>query len=223
MKAATFEEKHNDRERARLFYERALAELGEKSLTENFFLAFCRFEIKCKEYERARVLFKYALDRIPKGKAVRLYNAFIKFEKQHGTYEEMEDVILNKRRNLYEEELEKDSHNYDVWFDYTRLEESSGDVDKIRETYEKAISNVPPGQDKKFWKRYIYLWINYALFEETKSNDTERAGMIYEEAIKLIPHEAFSISKVWILYAHFLIRQMDLLKARKIMGQAIGK
>lgn len=40
LKAATFEEKMNDRERARLYYERALAELGEACLKENFFLAF---------------------------------------------------------------------------------------------------------------------------------------------------------------------------------------
>lgn len=46
MKAAKYEEKMNDKERARLYYERALAELGEASLRESFFLAFCRFEIK---------------------------------------------------------------------------------------------------------------------------------------------------------------------------------
>ena len=223
MKAARFEEQINQRERARQFYERALAELGEKALTESFFLAFCRFEIKCKEFERARVLFKYALDRIPKGKAVRLYNAFVKFEKQHGTYEEMEDVIYSKRRNFYEEEIEKDPLNYDVWFDYTRLEESMGNIDKIRDVYEKAIANVPPGQDKKFWRRYIFLWINYAIFEEEKAKNLERAGMIYEEILKLVPHNIFSFSKIWVYYSHFLIRQMDLVKARKILGQAIAK
>lgn len=40
MKAAKFEEQYNERERARLLYERALAELGEKALVEDFFLAF---------------------------------------------------------------------------------------------------------------------------------------------------------------------------------------
>lgn len=169
------------------------------------------------------MLFKYALDRIPKGKAVRLYNAFIKFEKQHGSFEEMEDVILNKRRNYYEEEIAKDSHNYDVWFDYTRLEESTSNIDKIREVYERAIANVPPGQDKKFWKRYIFLWINYAIFEEDVGENVERAQKIYEEAINIVPHHIFSFSKLWIFKAHFHIRQMELTSARKIMGQAIAK
>ena len=34
--------------------------------------------------------------------------------------------------------------NYDAWFDYVRLVETEGNVDIIRETYERAISNVPP-------------------------------------------------------------------------------
>ena len=34
-----------------------------------------------------------------------------------------------------------------------------------REKYERAISNVPPIMEKKYWRRYIYLWIKYALFE----------------------------------------------------------
>lgn len=57
-------------------------------------------------------------------------------------------------------------HNYDTWIDYVRLEESNGDAKLIRETYERAIAQVPPAPDKALWRRYIYLWINYALFEE---------------------------------------------------------
>lgn len=36
----------------------------------------------------------------------------------------------------------------------------------MREVYERAIANMPPIQEKRHWKRYIYLWINYALYEE---------------------------------------------------------
>jgi crooked neck len=35
-------------------------------------------------------------------------------------------------------------NNYDAWFDYLRLVESEGDLEVIRETYERAIANVPP-------------------------------------------------------------------------------
>ena len=37
-----------------------------------------------KELERARVLYKYALDNIPKDKSKNLYDQYLTFEKQHG-------------------------------------------------------------------------------------------------------------------------------------------
>ena len=35
----------------------------------------------------------------------------------------MEDAILTKRRHYLEQELLKSPKDYDLWFDYTRLEE----------------------------------------------------------------------------------------------------
>lgn len=64
-------------------------------------------------------------------------------------------------------------HNYDAWFDYLRLVESDADPDAVREVYERAIANVPPVQEKRHWKRYIYLWINYALYEELEAKVSE--------------------------------------------------
>ena len=60
-------------------------------------------------------------------------------------------------------------HNYDAWFDYLRLVESDAEAETVREVYERAIANVPPVQEKRHWKRYIYLWINYALYEELEA------------------------------------------------------
>lgn len=57
-------------------------------------------------------------------------------------------------------------HNYDAWFDYLRLVENDADPDTVRDVYERAIANIPPIQEKRHWRRYIYLWINYALYEE---------------------------------------------------------
>lgn len=56
----------------------------------------------------------------------------------------IEDVIVSKRKHQYEQEVKENPSNYDAWFDYLRLVESEGDVEIIRETYERAISNVPP-------------------------------------------------------------------------------
>lgn len=91
---------------------------------------------------------------------------YTSFEKQHGTREGLEQVILSKRRFQYEEvsvasvrgpvavptalahwqEIKANPHNYDVWFDYIRLEEAIGEVSRVREVYERAIANVPPAQ-----------------------------------------------------------------------------
>lgn len=47
--------------------------------------------------------------------------------------------------------------------------ESDTDADTVREIYERAIANVPPIQEKRHWRRYVYLWINYALYEELET------------------------------------------------------
>jgi crooked neck len=124
------------------------------------------------------------------------------FEKQHGTREEMEEAILTKRRHQLEQDIAREPYNYDSWFDYARLEEQANQIERAREVYERAIVNMPPVNDKLYWKRYIYLWINYAVFEESQANNCERASLIYEKALfELIPHDNFTFAKLWILYA----------------------
>lgn len=66
--------------------------------TEELFVAFAKFEEHCKEFERARAIYKYALDHIPKGQADDLYKQFVAFEKQYGNRDAIEDVIVSKRR-----------------------------------------------------------------------------------------------------------------------------
>ena len=68
--------------------------------------------------------------------------------------------------------------------------------------YERAIANQPLILEKVHWKRYIYLWINYAVFEEDIAKNTDRTNQIYEKIIQILPHEThFTFSKIWILYA----------------------
>ena len=113
--------------------------------------------------------------------------------------------------------------NYDAWFDYIRLVENEGKVEVIRETYERAISHVPPSKEKHFWRRYIYLWINYAVYEELEANDPERARQVYRASLDLLPHKRFTFAKLWLLYAQFEIRQKDVDTARRALGSALGK
>ena len=44
------------------------------------------------------------------------------------------------------QEVKANPMNYDAWFDYLRLLEVDGNMEQIRETYERAISNVPPSK-----------------------------------------------------------------------------
>lgn len=42
-------------------------------------------------------------------------------------------MVLSKRRFTYEQEVAENPLNYDAWFDYIKLEESTGNVECIRE------------------------------------------------------------------------------------------
>ena len=57
-----------------------------------------------------------------------------------------EDVELNMKKfhNFNTQEIKSNPKNYDTWFDYTKLEESSGDIELVRDLYERSISEVPP-------------------------------------------------------------------------------
>ncbi|KAG2627457.1 hypothetical protein PVAP13_3KG126430 [Panicum virgatum] len=200
IRFAKFEMKRGEVERARRVYERAADLLADDEDAEVLFVAFAEFEERCREVERARAIYKYALDRVPKGRAEELYRKFLAFEKQFGDREGIEDAIVGKRRFQYEDEVRKNPLNYDSWFDYIRLEESVGNEDRIREVYERAISNVPPAEEKRYWQRYIYLWINYALYEELDAQDIERTREVYKECLRLIPHKKFTFGKIFKKY-----------------------
>ncbi|XP_043227706.1 crooked neck-like protein 1 [Amphibalanus amphitrite] len=223
IKFAKFEERYNYIASARRIYERSIEFFGEENMFEELFIAFARFEENQKEHDRVRVIYKYALDHIPKEQCQELYKQYTIHEKKYGDRKGIEDVIVSKRKHQYETELEANPSNYDAWFDLLRLVESEGDVETIRETYERAIANVPPTREKRFWRRYIYLWINYAVYEELEARDMERARQVYRAALELTPHKHLTFAKLWLMYAHFEIRQKDLTAARRAMGAAIGR
>jgi crooked neck len=282
VKWAKFEEERGRVDKARQVFQTALEFFGDEEQqiekAQAVFNAFAKMETRLKEYDRARVIYKvgfvdhthflalpfvgltpsqFALDRVPRSKSVALYDAYTKFEKQHGTTTTLSSTVLGKRRIQYEEELAHDGRNYDVWFEYARLEEGAllevrdiggsmdgGEdeqkaVERVRELYERAVAQVPPGAEKRHWRRYIYLWLNYALFEEietkvgtcvflplpirlTRQQDFQRARQIYQTALSLVPHKQFTFAKLWLQSAQFEVRRLDLPAARKLLGAAIG-
>jgi len=200
-----FEEERGRPDKAREVFQTALAFYGDDPdqvvKAQVVFVAFAKMETRMKEHERARIIYKVgyrlvlfkrvcsvllklALDRIPRSKSVGLYSSYTQFEKQHGTGNIIPNTVFSKQRAQYEEEIEHNGQNYEVWFDYTRLEESiwqnlkeEGSTqqeqdaarDRVREVYERSIAQVPLGAEKRHWRRYIFLWLNYALFEEIEA------------------------------------------------------
>lgn len=222
IKWARFEEEYGTSDLVRDVYGAAIETLGEDFMDEKLFTAYAKFEAKLKEYERARAIFKYALDRLPRSKSMVLHNAYTTFEKQYGDREGVEDVIFSKRRVQYEEQLKENPRNYDIWIDLVRLEERAGDPERVRDIYERAIAQIPPSQEKRHWRRYIYIWIFYAVYEELEMEEPDRAHQIYQKCLEMIPHKKFTFAKVWFMKAQLEVRQMKLQAARKTLGQAIG-
>ncbi|GAA5924690.1 hypothetical protein JCM1841_006386 [Sporobolomyces salmonicolor] len=235
IKWAKFEEERGQVDRAREIYQMGFEFFGQDEegidKSQSLYSSFAKMEVRHKEYDRARVIYKFALDRLPRSRSTQIYAAYSNFEKQFGTRTGIEVTILGKRRLQYEEELTHEARNYDVWFDYARLEEdayrgdggSEDSTKRVREVYERAVAQVPPSkEEKRHWRRYIFLWLNYALFEEMETKDLQRAREIYRACLKLVPHKNFTFAKVWIQFAEFEIRQQELDAARKIMGTAIG-
>ena len=258
VKWARFEEERMKLDKAREVFQLALEFISDDvehiEKAQAVFNAFAKMETRLKEYERARVIYKFALDRLPRSKSSALYAAYTKFEKQHGNRSTLERTVIGKRRIQYEEELAHDGRNYDVWFDYARLEEGNlrtareeGEDDdeveacigRVREVYERAVAQVPPGDLKRHWRRYIFLWLNYALFEEIETKvrnfvtayelipnqsfqDYDRTRQIYRTAVQVVPHKLFTFAKLWLMFAKFEVRRMDLPAARKLLGAAIG-
>ena len=227
---------------AREIFEGCLSELEpEEAYQARVFKQFTSFEERQGEYERARVIFKHAIKLLKLGvgdrlnaeeeaalspyereKRNELYKAYVAFEKKHGDQQGIEDVILTKQRAEYKKRLATDPHDYDGWFEWAKLESDHGDTALVRDVYEQAVANIPPSDQKDHWRRYIFLWIYYAIFEELKMNDLVRASQVYETCLSIIPHKKFSFAKVWIYAAKLHVRRLDIDAARKIMGRAIG-
>ena len=223
IKWARFEEENGTSDLVRQVFSEAIETLGEDFMDEKIFMAFARFEAKLKEYERARSIYKLALDSMPRSESGNLHAAYTRFEKQFGGREGVEDVILAKRRVQYEESVRESPKQYDTWIEYARLEETGGDFARTCDVYERAIAQIPPSNEKRHWRRYIYLFIFYALYcEISPAKDTKRARTIYHKALEIVPHRLFTFAKLWILLAHFEVRQSNLTAARKTLGRAIG-
>lgn len=68
------------------------------------------------------------------------------------------------------------------------MEEQATEADplRIKSVYERAVANTPPStQDKRLWKRYVYLYLNYAVYLEQNGEDAVKT---YQDILRKIPH-----------------------------------
>ena len=64
------------------------------------------------QHERVRLIYKYALDHLPKDKCQDIYKNYTVHEKKFGSRAAIEDVIVSKRRFQYEEVSSKKNQTF---------------------------------------------------------------------------------------------------------------
>jgi len=213
---ASFEERQGEYERARVIYCHAIKMLNLEDKQ-----SLMKTSSKQGDEDTPDAIDEDVTEN-EKQRRDELYRAYVAFEKKHGNKDGIENVILTKQRAEYNKKVSQNPLDYDSWFEFAKLEEDHGEASSVRDVYERAVANVPPAEVKQYWKRYIYLWIYYALYEELEMKDLDRAADVYQTCLDIIPHKKFSFAKVWIYAAKLHVRRRDLLAARKTFGKAIG-
>ncbi|EJS42716.1 clf1p [Saccharomyces arboricola H-6] len=227
---AKFESRHGNAEYTRSVYSLALdtvanlqnLQIWPDAEISKLVSSFAHWEATQQEYERSAVLYRLAIEKWPLNQSLK--NDMLNFEKQFGNINSIEETINYKRRMDYETSLTRDPYYYDTWWLYLDLILESF-PSQISQCFEKAILNSQPKElSKTFrWKRYIYLWIRYICYVELELEDPLLEDELFQRLINdIIPHKHFTFSKIWIMYAKFLIRQDNIPQARKVLGKAIG-
>jgi crooked neck len=78
-------------------------------------------------------------------------------------------------------------------------------------------------KEKRFWRRYIWLWVYYAIYEELDAGDMGKCREVWKACLDMIPHKQFTFAFIWLMAAKFELRQLNLTAARRVLGTAIGK
>ena len=131
--------------------------------------------------------------------------------------------MLDKRRRHYKGILKENSRNYDIWFDLVLLEESiDHNNETIEETYQQIQKTHPQIDEKKFWKKYIYLNLSYATFLEITKSDLTKAIQVVSDLVALLHEKGIKSKKIWIFGFKQFIRNREITKARQFLGRALG-
>ena len=172
---AKFEMSLGDVARCRAVYEDAVETMEREVDVDQLYVKFAQFEELVKEPERARAIYKYALDATQGEGAGSVQGVYhvreaVRRPRGHrGHHRGEAEGQVRRRRSSSQPDVLR------LVFDYTRMEEQHGDVEKAREVYERAIANVPPQNEKRYWKRtYSSGSITPSLRRSTRRIRSER-------------------------------------------------
>ena len=240
---AEFEERNSDEQAARGVYERALQHY-KNDPPSNILIFFAKFEQRCKQLERCRQIYQYALNKFKEDEVVRskISQSYQQFEQQIGDPTGITNAITLEK-SIFFENLLKTSNDVDTWLEYLAMEESllqdnldnfadyeiiseikdtqvRERVQKINKLYMRALEH-PPVLEKKYWKRYSFVWIKFIMFSELICKDMVTTAKVVESCLDQISNRTFTISKLWNQAALFYIRNKQVDKARETFQRAL--
>lgn len=190
------------------------------------------WESSVKEYERASSIYQILLSKdsaneiyLSSEQRTQLLAAYTQFEKTYGHKDSIEGSIILKRRLKYEQQLKEDPQDFDTLWSLLNLLQQEQNPDAIRHWFSHIKTHKPPisGGKSVTWRRYVFLWIRYALWQEFEAQSIDDARSVWNDCLGVIPHTQFSFGKVWIHFAEFELRHDGLSSARKVLGRAIGQ
>jgi len=222
---ASFEERCKEFDRARAIYKQSL-DLLPKADSREIYDAFVSFErqhgdrnsIEGVLAAKRRTQYEEQLKAQPAN-----YDTWMDYVKLEEAYAHAEAMAVR----LKVEAIASSSGDGAVYLEKDRAYAASvvtAARERVRKVYRRAVAvQPPPKTEKVMWKRYIYLWINFALFEELETQDMESCRAVLRDCLNVIPHQKFTFGKIWIMAAHFELRRNKLEDARKLLGEAIGR
>lgn len=247
---ADWEEVHGATTNARQIYETGFEYFGDAAVSVEYVVHFAQFETRCGEHERARAVLSAAMELVAAAPAAaagkeRLLSVLTTLQKAYGASTDLRASIISKRRNFYELRLAESPRDYDLWANYlallvyifrfpdlagakpanARKEEA---LEDIRRAFAQAAS-VPPTAtadgtlSKHAWRSFFCLFVDHAHFEETQVRNLEAARDTFSRALSLVPARYADVPDIWLRATELELRHAHLDRARKILGQALGR
>lgn len=199
-------------------------------LIPEIILLWVKWETSVNEIERARAIVTTVLDQnllLKDQKLEVLKNSaeFRELTNNTDLLDSGESTLRLKKKLHLEKAVAENIRDYDSWWEYAKLQESTLGPKYALDLLTKAVQTYPLDEFKlTSWRRYVFLWIKLALYHEYLIKDVDLAREVWTKCIKLLPHHKFTFAKVWTMFAEFELRNGGgISQARKVLGQAIGQ